>query len=134
MMKTEKPELPDGGELPVEAAGGGELHPQAYTMIIEDPLYLQALELVQRGQWSDAEAALAELELRYPGDPELARVRRELSLHLSAERTWLAGVRKRPTVAAPRRTVLWVLLVANAVLYGLVGVTWLLLRLRQLFR
>jgi len=56
-----------------------------------DPLYLQTLNLMQQGQWHEAAQALAVLEHHYPDYPELRQAQQILSLHLSAEQTWVEG-------------------------------------------
>ncbi len=100
-----------------------------------DPQYVQAQALAQRGQWAEAQAAFAELQARYPNSIEVRSAQQELALHLSAEHTWAAqGKRPRmqprlPRLRLPHRRVLRLLIVANAVLYVLVGLLWLLLRI-----
>lgn len=133
--------MPDKAEVPFELDGGDDESARAYSTIIEDPLYGQAMGLVQQGRWAEAEDALAELGVRYPSDAGLARAQRELALHLSAERTWVAGApkprsNKRVSVAAPvpRTRAVRVLIAGNLVLYSLVAMTWLLLQLKLLFR
>jgi len=132
-MGMEGPEVPEGAEA---RAGEGTTHPAQHGASLEqDALYLQALEHVQRGRWVEAEDALAELLTRYPGSVELARLQHELALHLSAERTWLAGLPRRwPKPELPRRPTVRVLLAANLVLYLLVATLWLLSCVRQLVR
>jgi hypothetical protein len=132
MMGTGKPEVPDelgppAGEAARPAPGRGSLD--------DDTLYLEALEHVQRGRWAEAEDALGELMARYPGAEELARLQHELALHLSAERTWLAGMPKgRSKFRLPKRLPVRLLLAADLVLYLLVATIWLLGYVRQWVR
>ncbi len=98
-----------------------------------DPLYEQALTAVQQGRWMDAQEALAELQVQYPGSAAVHAVQKELELHLSAERTWGAEAQRRVTRRGRSKTVR-VLLVANIVLYVAVALVWLLLQLSRLLR
>jgi len=83
--------------------------------------YTQTLSLMQQGLWREAGQALAALEHRYPGAAELGSARETLALHLSAERTWADTARPGVWVHALRG-----LLVANLLVYVLLGVLWLL--------
>lgn len=130
MIEMEGPEVPAGAQAPL---GESERPRQGCSSICEDPLYSQALEHIQRGRWTEAEAALAELGARYAGDAELARLQGELALHLSAEGTWLAGTpKRRGSLRVPRRRAVRILIAGNLVLYLLVAATWLLSWLRHL--
>ncbi|HOG48739.1 MAG TPA: hypothetical protein PLJ35_20495 [Anaerolineae bacterium] len=119
--------MPGAAQAPVEP--GDELKTGQPNRAVEnDPLYAQALTLVQRGQWSEAEDALAELQMRYPNSVEVRRAQHDLELHLSAEGTWLERQkRRRPRRAHPRAV--RVLIVVNAVLYLLLVALWLVQQL-----
>lgn len=133
-MGVEGPEVANGAPVPLEPFAGDVGLEQAYASVVEDPQYRETLGLIQQARWADAEGALAELEARYPGDAELVRAQHELALHLSAERTWFAGApTRRDLLSGLRPQMVRVLIAGNLVLYALVAMTWLLLRLRQLF-
>lgn len=90
----------------------------------DDPLFVQALGFLQQAQWREALAILTALERRYPGSLELARMRQVLALRLSAEETWASTAGHRFAVAL-RRPAVRALMIANLVVYGLLGVVWL---------
>ncbi len=119
----------DGAGGAATAPAGGERRPgTAFPSVDRDPLYAEALVLVQRGQWAQAEEALGELQLRYPASIEVRYIQHELALHLSAERTWGERAPKRRKPVARRSRTVRLLVVANVALYLLLAVVWLLSR------
>ena len=122
-------------------------HGEAAASIELDPLYAQALSLMQQGQWQEAAQALAVLERRYPEAPELARARQSLALHLSAEQSWTSQSPRRgritlgSVVLAVRLAVTLLnvpavraMLVANFLLYLALATFWVMANLNRLLR
>lgn len=85
-----------------------------------DPLFAQALNLMQQGQWPEAGDALVALDRRYPSSEELRKARQLLALRLSAEATW-RGAAQRQVASWVRSPAIRALLIANLVLYTLLG-------------
>ncbi len=106
-------------------AGNEDAVPQA-TSLQPEPLYEQALSLMQEGRWQEAGEVVAALEERKPGSPEARSARQMLSLHLSAEETWSSVVPRGP--AFLRVPAIRALLIANLALYLLLAAVWLLTR------
>ena len=118
-------ETPAGARRAPEGSGSSGGGHEAAPVTL-DPLYAQTLSLMQQGRWREADRTLEALEERYPGCAELREARQRLALHLSAEGSWVnrAGSRlDMLKVPAIRRLVL-----ANLVLYFLLGAIWLLSR------
>lgn len=93
----------------------------------ENPLYARLLAHMQEGLWPQAEEALARLKDSYPDSSELRSVEQALALRLSAEKTW-AEAADRPSGAVLRLPLVRGLLMANAVVYVLLGLLWLIAR------
>jgi hypothetical protein len=100
-----------------------------------DPLYLQLQGLLQQARWEEAATVMAVLSRHYPGAAELEEARELLELRLSAEETWTSAAsyrwsvlfeRGRERLAGPlRRRAVRLLLVANLIVYLLLGLVWL---------
>jgi len=118
-------ETPETGRPSPVGAGRPSSH-RVSEVIGADQYYRQALKAMQQGQWLEAARALAALEDRYPGSDELRRAQQLLSLHLSAEEGWSGATSRR---ASPIKTkTVRILLVANALLYLILGLLLLLVR------
>lgn len=101
--------------------GAGEVT----TPVEMDPAYMQALDCMQQGQWSEASDALAKIDERYAKSASMLALRQRLALHLSAEETWANDAGSRlPPLLRPR--IVRMLLVANVVIYLLLAIGWLL--------
>ncbi len=112
------------GQPPAEAEQPSAPQP---ALIDADPLYWQALTLLQQGQWQKGEEALATLDRCYSGAPELAKAREVLTLRLSAEESWL-GLPGRPGKHSLKTPLIRALAIGNALLYVVVILMWMLCR------
>ena len=110
------------GTDPAAAADGTAPAPQTAEM---DPLYRLALADMQQGRWQEADDALLALERQYPPSPAVRAARESLALRLSAERTWQAAAADNAATLLRTRAI-WVLLLANLLVYATLAVIHLL--------
>lgn len=96
-----------------------------------DALYVRTVSLLQQGEWQAARDSLAALTHRYPGSTEVDQLQQTLAFRLSAEETW-AGATSYLLTASLRRPAVRRLLAANAVVYAVLLVVWLLGRVSGL--
>lgn len=101
-----------------------------------DPLYAQLQGLLQQGRWPEAQTVLNVLVRRHGDSAELEQCRQVLGMRISAEVTWADTRSQRlATALAHHRQLLLaglrqpgvrVLLAANALVYLLLALAWLL--------
>ena len=96
------------------------------VLFMQDPRYLEALQLLQSGQWQEAIDALQALSQRYPDSRELETLLEQARLKASLDADWGGRIKGRRLAFLPRR-VLFRLALA-LLLVGLVYVSFVFYR------